>query len=479
MKLKLMYLLTLSCLIIGIFYLYVAQFRPSKERFHHHTIAVSHKPINSTEYLTSHLPIVEIDTENKQEIPQDRGLNEGSTRQQSVRSTIRLHDDLYQKNTLATKARIESLADVAYRGNSSRHFDKKSIKLRFVNKNGEDVAHTVAGMPKESEWVLHGPFLDRTLVRNYLSYNISGELMEYAPNVRYCELIVNGEYQGLYLIVESIEQGPYRIAIEKSNKRAVLTSYIAVWDRPHKAKNPVDNFVGYTHQAGISALDIRYPNIRNITEEQKDFIQRDISKIERILYSYDLKKYSQYIDRNAFATYFIINEFFRNTDAGIFSTYLYKDLRDKMKIAVWDFNNAFDNHIDVSYDQAGFSMLDVPWFNMMLKDKEFVDLVVQKYHHLRKNQLSTQRLQNYIDQTVDFLGSAIQRNNEKWGYVFQVQKVDSRNYLQPPERNQTSYEESVHVLKKFIEDRGKWLDKHIDTLYQYCAPSKNTNTLVD
>lgn len=151
-----------------------------------------------------------------------------------------------------------------------------------------------------------------------------------------------------------------------------------------RQKNPVDNFVGYTHQAGISALDIRYPNIRNITKEQKDFIQRDISKIERILYSYDLKKYSQYIDRNAFATYFIINEFFRNTDAGIFSTYLYKDLRDKMKIAVWDFNNAFDNHIDVSYDQAGFSMLDVPWFNMMLKDKEFVDLVVQKYHHLRK-----------------------------------------------------------------------------------------------
>ncbi|WP_193438242.1 CotH kinase family protein, partial [Streptococcus suis] len=94
-----------------------------------------------------------------------------------------------------------------------------------------------------------------------------------------------------------------------------------------------------------------------------------------------------------------------------------------MKIAVWDFNNAFDNHSDVEYDRAGFSMLEVPWFSMMIKDKEFIDLVVHKYHQLRKNLLSTKRLHDHIDKTVQFLGPAIQRNNDKWGYVFQLQKM--------------------------------------------------------
>ncbi len=58
--------------------------------------------------------------------------------------------------------------------------------------------------------------LDRSLLRNYISYNLAGELMEYAPNVRYSEVIINGEYQGLYLIVESIEQGVHRIPVEKA-----------------------------------------------------------------------------------------------------------------------------------------------------------------------------------------------------------------------------------------------------------------------
>lgn len=104
---------------------------------------------------------------------------------------------------------------IAYRGNSSRHFDKKSLKLRFINKSAKPKAVSLAGMSKESEWVLHGPFLDRTLVRNYLSYNIAGEIMTYAPNVRYCELVVDHQYCGLYLAVESIEQGRHRVNIEK------------------------------------------------------------------------------------------------------------------------------------------------------------------------------------------------------------------------------------------------------------------------
>ncbi|MCC9849226.1 spore coat protein CotH, partial [Streptococcus agalactiae] len=107
------------------------------------------------------------------------------------------------------------------------------------------------------------------------------------------------------------------------------------------------------------------------------------------------------------------NEFFRNVDAGKFSTYLYKDLRDRAKLVVWDFNNAFDNQIEGRVDEADFTLTDAPWFNMLIKDKAFIDLVVHRYKELRKGVLATEYLSNYIDETRHFLGPAIDRNYKK------------------------------------------------------------------
>jgi len=53
--------------------------------------------------------------------------------------------------------------------------------------------------------VLHGPFLDKTLMRNYMWYNLSGQIMEWAPDVRFCEVFLNGGYQGVYVMEEQIE----------------------------------------------------------------------------------------------------------------------------------------------------------------------------------------------------------------------------------------------------------------------------------
>ncbi|MGT2784284.1 CotH kinase family protein [Streptococcus merionis] len=469
MKHKVIYLIT--CLTLIVVGAVLVRFEPRHQDFRKHHHRQKPFPQRNVADITTHLPVIAIETESPIPLVQSSGSTVAI--QDKVEGKVKLYD------TKASKPRESSKALIGYRGNSSWHFDKKSLKLHFVTDKGKDRSVAVAGMAEHSEWVLHGPFLDRSLLRNYIGYNISGEIMDYAPNVRYCELVVNGEYQGLYLAVENIEQGSNRIRIEKSDKRSPQTSYIVEWGRKHKANNLLDNYVQSIHQAGKSGLDVKYPGPNRLTPEQKQFIERDISQIERTLYSYDLKQYPQYLDREAFADYFIINEFFRNTDAGKFSTYFYKDLRDKMKPVVWDFNNALDNQMDVNYDAAGFTMVDVPWFNQLLKDEAFVNLIVLKYRKLRESVFSTEYLHRYIDETVAFLGPAIERNYDKWGYVFRLEHPDSQNYLMPYERNVTSYQESLEQLKDFIRQRGRWLDKHIDTLYQYSSPSKNVNTLVE
>ncbi|MDO4793081.1 MAG: CotH kinase family protein [Filifactor alocis] len=483
MKTNKVYFSTILFILLLSFFFHHLKEEQSYKRFHQHLQGRPEITVESKQEFVTHLPLIEIDTQG-QTIPGGRVLRlEGKLTILDDFAPVLSKASIRDKNGVVNKLnnppdkQLDVL--VRYRGHSSRVFDKKSLKLRFVDDVGNQKDVSLAGMTPNDEWNLHGPFLDRTLIRNYLGYNISGEIMDYAPNVRYCELILNGEYQGVYLIVENIDPGTGRIPLEKSDRRSKATPYILVWDRSEKVKQKLNNFSYYTYQTGSSALDIKYPGRTRLTPEQVEYISNDISRIEKILYSYDLGKYDEYLDRNSFAEYFIINEFFRNADAGKFSTYLYKDLRQKIKLCVWDFNNCCDNYADLAYSPSGFTMQDTPWFSMLLKDRKFVELVINKYHVLRKTTLSTPYLLDYIDDTRDFLGPSIDRNNDKWGYVFLKKNRNPLNYLLPYKRNMKSYDESIEQLKGFITRRGEWLDQNIESLYQYCAPSKNSNTLLD
>ena len=104
-------------------------------------------------------------------------------------------------------ADVSSAIRIRMRGNSSRAFDKPSYAIRLVDDEGENNPLSVMGMDAHHEWVLYGPWLDKTAIRNYMFYNLAGEMMSYAPNVRFCEVILNGEYEGLYVMTEVITGG--------------------------------------------------------------------------------------------------------------------------------------------------------------------------------------------------------------------------------------------------------------------------------
>lgn len=474
---------------------YYVQDQGDLPRIHQHLVApAEQEPSDSiaAEDFTTHLPIVEIDV-GGQEIPGEvvKGSEEeddevrqytlSETGETTVNGRLRLLNDGQGSNSLQSKAQLNTGITIRYRGNSSRLFDKKSYAIHFINQNGAENPQAVEGMARHDEWVLNGPFLDRTLIRNYLCYNIAGEIMPYAPNARYCEVFLDGEYQGVYLLVEAVARGEGRIEISKPEQNRDMTSWIVRWDRAGKGDHELDDYAFYAGKAGVSALDLRYPGQTLVTPGRQKYVEEEISKIERTLYSCDFddtqKGYRQYLDTMSFAQYFIINEFFRNMDAGRFSTFYYKDVRGKVGTCIWDFNNACDNYIDYPLDEAYFTMQYAPWFDALVKDQYFVDMVVAEYHRLREGVLSEEYLMDYIDSSVAYLGSAVNRNYQVWGYMFDVNGVDD-NYLHPAERNPASYEEAVEKLKNFIVARGRWMDNNIEVLYQYCADSKNAGDLV-
>ena len=157
-----------------------------------------------------------------------------------------------------------------------------------------------------------------------------------------------------------------------------------------------------------------------------------------------------------------------NYDAGSYSTYIYKDTSGKYKMCVWDFNNACDNYQERSVmGVQHFEIQNKLWFAMLMKDEDFVECIINKYKTLRKTILSDEYLEEYIDGVIDFLGPAIERNNERWASVFADDAL-----LEPENRNLHSYDEAVTQLKTFFKERTSWLDDNIETIRQYSASSK-------
>jgi hypothetical protein len=130
-------------------------------------------------------------------------------------------------------------------------------------------------------------------------------------------------------------------------------------------------------------------------------------------------------------------------------------------MCVWDFNSALDNYQEHAVDPKMFLLQNRIWFNALIQDGNFTEQVIRRYRELRETYLSEEYLNRYIDETIAYLGDAIDRNYQRWNTAFDY------DLLLPSDRNPDSYEEAVLDMKQYIHVRGEWMDKNIDILRQY------------
>lgn len=454
-----------------------------QNRYHQHRedISSTDSENNTNNTFSTHLPLVDIITDVP--IPSPHIIDEKGNRKRNdemVAATIKYYDNEMENNSLQDMPKITERSLIRIRGRNSRSFDKKGYLLKFKKNNLIDNKKvSLSGMTADSDWALHGPYMDKTLIRNYLCYNLAGEIMDYSPNVRFCEMFLNGEYQGVYLITEKIEYNDEgRINFTQTDPDIASTSYILRLDvgseDPFYSLSTFSFYTGKngSKDKGSGMMEIIYPN-KTLTPLQKDYIENDISQFEKALVSFDSADrklgYPSFIDVDSFVDYFIINEFTMNSDAARLSTYYYKDIRGKMKVAVWDFNSAFNNYVPEMSKPHYFMMTDKFWYEYLLRDRSFVDRVVRRYKELRKTYLSDEYLLNYIDETISYLGPAIDRNNDVLGYSY----FEEYDLLLPTERNPRTYDEAIKQLKDMVVERGSYLDKNIETLYALSHDSVN------
>lgn len=371
MKYRAAGVLAMVLMLLAVFFATAAEGDNTANRVHQHLTA--RQPDAGCDCdgseLCTHLPLVLIDTGGI-EIPGEPITDESnheigftSTEQGEVMLTAKISviSGNDQNHHPSDEPDLESEMLIRIRGNSSRHFDKKSYLIRLIEENGDYRNEEVMEMPPHYEWALHGPFLDKSLIRNYMWYNITGEFMDYAPNVRFCEVILNGEYQGLYVMTETLTNGEdCRINVSEPIEGTDQTGYLLRLDRG--SETPIKNiktFSNYSYR-NMQKFDIKYPRSGDLTPELTAAITQEFSDFEKSLYSYDYDTddfgYYYDIDVQSFIDYFIINEFTTNYDAGWLSTYLYRDIGGKYKMVIWDFNSACDNYELTTLEPRRFEM---------------------------------------------------------------------------------------------------------------------------
>jgi hypothetical protein len=377
---------------------------------------------------------------------------------------------------------------IEYRGCSSQWFDKKSYGFETWDEHGADIDVPLAGFPEEEDWILYGPFSDKALLRNVIIYALSNEIGRYATKTAFCELRLNGFYEGIYVLMEKIKRDVNRVAISKLTADDVTGGYILKID-----KTCGDGVVGeadYTEAISFPSLydgegnpdgDRKiqfiydYPDPEDIDPSQKAYIQQYIHDFEGALMAADFADpttgYRQYIEVDSFIDFFLLNELSRNPDAYRLSTFIHKDKGGKLRMGpIWDFNLAFGN---VDYcsawetngwayrfnDYCPSDRWQVPfWWERLLSDPNFVSALQTRWNTLRQGAFSLSFIDGVLQDSRTLLEDvgALHRNYLRWDVL--------GTYIWPNFFVGQTYDEEYEYLRQWISDRLTWMDSAVDGL---------------
>ena len=275
------------------------------------------------DFTSSNIPIIIIETDGQEILDEPRIIANMKTIDKGKGRNF-ISDSTYE---------YDGQISIEIRGSSSQSFPKKQYGFETQNHDGSKNNVPLLGLPNENDWILHAPYSDKTLIRNILTYKLSERLGHYAPRTRLCELVLNGEYAGVYVLTEKIKRDDNRIDISKLKSDEItgddLTGgYILKID-----KTTGNGCYGWNTEIANTFIQYEYPDCDDIVPEQESYIKRYMNNFEEVLLSNEfadpIDGYQQLIDVNSAIDYFIINETSKNIDAYRLSTFMYKDKDSK------------------------------------------------------------------------------------------------------------------------------------------------------
>jgi hypothetical protein len=367
---------------------------------------------------------------------------------------------------------------IEVRGASSSGYPQQPYAFETRDSLGLNLDVPLLGMPAESDWILLSHYNDKSLMRNQLAFNMFRDLGHWASHIQPVELVLNGEYRGIYGFGEKIKRDANRIDIAKLKPTDLAGDSLTggyIFKVDYYSND--DSWQSSFFPPGFLGFDVHfvhyYPKPADIVLTQKNYIKNYVKQFETALYGPNFKDttlgYAAYIDVASFIDYWIVSEVSRNNDGFKKSCYFYKDKDSNGgKIhagPVWDFDWAWKNIVECPQyavtNGSGWSYrinecnpdINAPgWIGRLLEDTAFANRARCRYVALRKNVLSTATINHFIDSNALALDAAQQRHYTRWPIITEQGPA--------PEAWPwaTTYSGEITKIKGWIDVRLQWLD---------------------
>jgi hypothetical protein len=431
--------------------------------------------------FSSNLPIIVIDS-----------FNQPITYVDYSEASIRFIDAKDGRATLLRPADLDARCDLKRRGYTSLRYPKMSLTLKTRDDDWDKLKAPIFGLPSESDWVLYAPYVDKSLIRDALGYDLSNQMGRYAPRTRFVEVFLHRyggklgyrDYQGVYVFVEKIKRDKERVNVAKlgtndNSEPNITGGYIlkrdhgamtgggggrgrrgpgGFGDGPPRSSN---DGVGFITPRGLHLFHVE-PEEQELTDTQRRWIAKYFGDFERALHGPNFTSptegYARYLDVDAFIDHFWLVELTKNVDGFRYSAYLHKPRNGKITLGpAWDWNLSFGNadYYD-GYETSGWYYenlrdSEISWIYRLRQDPDFMQRSADRWAELRRGPLATDKVLGRVDAMRTELMEGQERNFRKWGIMGRPIKP---NYYVG-----ATFDQEINWLKVWTKDRLTWIDR--------------------
>jgi hypothetical protein len=395
-------------------------------------------------------------------IAEDSGLNETKIYLNLNVGANEINKDTY----LQTNVRVEtkkngedivdhqtSEAQVRGRGNSTWwSYPKKPYRLHF------DKNTSILGMKEAKNYVLLAEYADKSLIRNAITHKMATLFshIDYHLDIRFVELFINDEYQGVYLLTEQIENHPNKLGL-LSEAGVVDTNYLFELDmRFYEQEIPegFDWFLVDRHPYQIKDPD---PDDLLYTNAHAEHLQSYMYALETALI--EKEGYDLFLDVDNAIDFFLIHEIAKNVDVGWSSVFMIKHASGPISYGpLWDFDFAYGNADYIDYGPDN-------WYGMReWKNRMFI-LMMQipsiRTAFKERFEMYYEDILPEMSAMIPVLGQSLEamaaRNFEKWPIL--------STYVWPNPWEmliRDTYDGQVDYVHTYLIMRSNWIDQALE-----------------
>jgi spore coat protein CotH len=350
------------------------------------------------------------------------------------------------------------------RGSTSQILPKKPYSITTLTAGSTTTSTTenfsLLGMPSENDWVLNSLAFDASLIRDNLSYYLARQMGNYSARTIYCEVVINGEYVGLYMLTEKLKADSNRINILKitasdNTLPGLSGGYITKADKTTGGDPIAWSAVAYN--GGNVDYIHELPNPVNVTSQQDAYIQAEFNNLSKTAGANNsslLNGYTKTIDVPTFVDFMVLNELASNVDGYQISSFFHKDRNGKLRAGpIWDFNLTYGNdlffwgydrsHTDVWQFSNGDNEGSRFWKDLF-DSPNFRCYFAKRWNQLTQpgQPLNQTQIDSFIDSNILLLQEAMNREHQKWGTV-------------------PDHPQEVANMKTWITSRINWINNNI------------------